>query len=117
MIHDQIIRAELDSDTTIGNTLVDTYGKLGSSSEAQRVLDGMPSQDIVSWASIISSLSHDNKFVLTKEYVEVMQKHGLKSIDTNLIGVISSCTHAGMLKQDIDCFENMSEDHIIFPNC
>ncbi|MCO5556409.1 hypothetical protein L7F22_009958 [Adiantum nelumboides] len=116
MIHDQIMRAQLDSDTAIGNTLVDVYGKLGSPSEAQRVLDAMPSQDAVSWASMISGLSHAGKFASAKECLEVMQKHGLNPVNTNFIGVISSCTHAGMLKEGIDCFEDMSEDHGISPN-
>ncbi|KAI5058928.1 hypothetical protein GOP47_0025247 [Adiantum capillus-veneris] len=116
LIHDQVVRTQLDTDRAIGNTLVDVYGKLGSSCEAYRVLDALPSQDPVSWASMISGLSLDGKFSLAKECLEVMQKHGLKPVDTNFISVISSCTHAGMLKEGIDCFGDMSEDHGISPN-
>ncbi|KAH7316319.1 hypothetical protein KP509_21G088100 [Ceratopteris richardii] len=116
LLHDKVIRAQLDSDRAIGNSLIDIYGKFGSLDEAQRVLDALQSRDSVSWACMMSGLAYDGKTFLAKEYLKSMESHGLKPGETNFINFLSSCTHTGVLNDAINCLEDLDKEHDASPN-
>jgi pentatricopeptide repeat protein len=47
--HEQIIQSGCESDVIVENSLVDMYAKCGSMEDAWRVINKMPSQDVVTW--------------------------------------------------------------------
>ena len=56
IVHNIIIRREIESKNTIGSCLIDMYGKCGSLAEAQRVADMLPIvKNVVIWGSLIAS--------------------------------------------------------------
>ncbi|KAF8395744.1 hypothetical protein HHK36_019695 [Tetracentron sinense] len=65
-IHGYAVKAGLDSQVTIGNALVDVYGKCGNSKASEKVFDGMLERNVVSWNAIIASFSHSklNRYAL-----------------------------------------------------
>jgi pentatricopeptide repeat protein len=49
----QIIQSGLESNVFVGSSLVDMYAKCGSIKDAGCVFDKMPSQDVVTWTTMI----------------------------------------------------------------
>lgn len=53
-IHADIIAKGIGSELSVGNTLIDMYGKCGSIRNACIVFDALPIRDVVSWSVLIS---------------------------------------------------------------
>ncbi|KAK9274427.1 hypothetical protein L1049_019242 [Liquidambar formosana] len=54
-IHCHVVKVGLDLQVTIGNSLVDAYGKCGKLKGSKRVFDEMVERNVVSWNAIITS--------------------------------------------------------------
>ncbi len=52
-VHEQINQSGYESDVSVVSSLIDMYAKCGSTEEALRVFNKMPSHDAVSWNDII----------------------------------------------------------------
>ncbi|OEL27210.1 Pentatricopeptide repeat-containing protein [Dichanthelium oligosanthes] len=51
--HAAVVKLGLGADVYTGNSLVAFYAKLGLVGDAERVFDGMPARDIVSWNTLV----------------------------------------------------------------
>ncbi|XP_057951103.1 putative pentatricopeptide repeat-containing protein At3g49142 [Malania oleifera] len=61
-IHAAVVKVGLDSNLFNGNSLVAMYGKCGCLVEARRVLDGLPSRDVISWNSLVAGYAQNGRF-------------------------------------------------------
>jgi len=52
-VHEQIVQSCFLSDVFVGNSLVDMYAKCGSMEDTWKVFIMMPSQDVVTWTTIL----------------------------------------------------------------
>jgi pentatricopeptide repeat protein len=57
-VHQQIIQSACECDVSVGNNLVHMYTKCGSIEDAWIVFNKMPSQDVITWNTIV--LGHVN---------------------------------------------------------
>jgi pentatricopeptide repeat protein len=53
LVHKQLIQTGSESDVFVGSSLVDMYAKCGNNEDAWRVFNKMPSQNVVTWTSMI----------------------------------------------------------------
>ncbi|KAM1156578.1 hypothetical protein FF2_027067 [Malus domestica] len=53
-LHNEVIRFGFHSDVSLGNAMVDMFGKCRYFDGARRVFDGMVVKDVVSWTSLCS---------------------------------------------------------------
>lgn len=114
-VHAYIWKTRFASDISIGNALVDMYAKCGSIDESCKVFDTMPDRDVVTWTAMISGYSQHG---LGKEAIhlfEKMQQMGLKPDYITFVGVISACSHAGLVDEGCKYFKSMSQDYGITP--
>eukprot|EP01018_Ginkgo_biloba_P008625 Gb_28755 [translate_table: standard] len=58
-VHGNIIRNGFQSDTVVGNALVDMYAKCRSIVDARQVFEKMPERNIVSWNSLIAGYTQN----------------------------------------------------------
>lgn len=77
-IHGSVVKVGLDFEISIGNALVDAYGKCWCVKDSKRVFDEMVEKNEVSWNARITSLSYmgHNKDAL--DIFRLMLKGGLK---------------------------------------
>lgn len=68
LIHGRVLRANLELDTVLMNTLLDTYVKCGSLSGARKVFDDLLCPNTTSWNIMISGYGKDG---LTEESVDL----------------------------------------------
>jgi hypothetical protein len=52
-VHNQIIDCQWDLDVFVANNLVDMYAKCGSIDDVQGIFSKMPSQDVVTWTTML----------------------------------------------------------------
>eukprot|EP01018_Ginkgo_biloba_P007209 Gb_35258 [translate_table: standard] len=113
--HSYIIRTGLNSDVALENALVDMYAKCGVIEDASQVFDKMPRRNLFSWTAMIAgSALHGRGKEALKLFEEMVQK-GMKPDEITFVGVLSACSHAGLVDEGHIYFESMSGKHGITP--
>lgn len=115
-IHAAAIRLGEDSSVSVKNALITTYAKAGSISGALSVFNQVRwSKDTVTWTSMIIALAQHG---LGEEAVELFHKmltFGVMPDHITYVGVITACTHAGLVEQGRCYFTSMQKVHNIEP--
>ncbi|GAB4834807.1 hypothetical protein Ancab_033075 [Ancistrocladus abbreviatus] len=107
-IHHYYIHQKLVNCTTIlGNALIDMYAKCGSINMAEKLFNEMPVRDLVSFNSMIVGLAdhgHSRKALIL---FEEMKNLGVKPDDITFTGVLSACSHGGLVNEGKAYFSYM----------
>ncbi|CAN5952248.1 unnamed protein product [Sphagnum jensenii] len=110
-----IIEAGLGADIWIQNALIDMYAKCGSFVDARKVFDTMAQRDVVSWTVMIDALSQHGCGEEALELFGQMKEEGVQPDAITFIGVLSACSHAGLVNEGLGYFSSMFQDHGIMP--
>ncbi|XP_057984221.1 pentatricopeptide repeat-containing protein At4g39530 [Malania oleifera] len=105
--HSQLIKTGLDFDPFVANALVDMYAKCGSIEEARRTFNYAVWRDVVCWNSMISTYAQHGEAEEALMMFERMIKEGIKPNYVTFIGVLSSCSHAGLVEVGFHHFDSM----------
>ncbi|KAJ7299040.1 hypothetical protein O6H91_Y317700 [Diphasiastrum complanatum] len=98
ILHAQIIRSGLQADVHVMNCLLDMYSKCGSIEDAWRVFNELPSQDLVSWNSMIVGYSKCGQERKALDLFLQMQQEGVAPNNLTFIGALSACANIGALE-------------------
>ncbi|KAJ8618981.1 hypothetical protein MRB53_015167 [Persea americana] len=110
-----LIQKGFEMDIFISNALIDMYAKCGNISSAKQVFDGMNEKDCVSWSVMINGYGMHGDGDAALALFSQMKHAGLKPDDVTFIGVLSACSHAGLVDQGRKLFNCMIEEHHILP--
>ncbi|PNX96353.1 pentatricopeptide repeat-containing protein chloroplastic-like [Trifolium pratense] len=83
--------------TYTNNALVTMYAKLGRIYEAKALFDVFDDKDLVSWNTIISSLSQNDRFEEALLYLHAMLQSGVRPDGVTLASALPACSHLEML--------------------
>jgi pentatricopeptide repeat protein len=101
----------------VGSGLVDMYAKCGLIDEACRVFEGMHEKNVYTYSSMIVGLAAhgraNNAIALFKDMVT---KADVKPNHVTFIGVLTACSHAGMVKEGHYYFALMKDKYGILPS-
>lgn len=73
-VHALIVTGGYASDIFVGSSLVDMYAKCGVLEESQRVFDGMPRKNSVSWTALLGGYCRKGEFEVVLELFRSMEK-------------------------------------------
>ncbi|KAL5188468.1 Pentatricopeptide repeat-containing protein [Glycine soja] len=104
--HNQVIKMGLDDDPFVTNSLLGMYAKCGSIEEAHNSTN---QRDIACWNSIISTYAQHGDAAKALEVFKHMIMEGAKPNYVTFVGVLSACSHAGLLDLGLHHFESMSK--------
>ncbi|KAK7271080.1 hypothetical protein RJT34_26691 [Clitoria ternatea] len=114
-IHAMIIKTGHDTETEVSNVLITLYAKCGSIDDAERQFFEIPEKNEVSWNAMITAYSqHGHGFEALKLFEDMKQLAELPNHVT-FVGVLSACSHAGLVDEGINHFQSMSEVHGLVP--
>lgn len=114
-IHAKMIKAGYDTETEASNVLITLYAKCGSLDAARRVFLEMPKKNEVSWNAMITGYSQHG---CGNEAIELFEEMKLLDMKPNLVtfvGVLSACSHVGMVDEGLSYFKSMTENHGLVP--
>ncbi|KAK0596765.1 hypothetical protein LWI29_018787 [Acer saccharum] len=92
-IHSTVVKVGFDFNLFIGNGLVSMYGKCGCLIEARRVLDEMPSSDVVSWNSMVAGYAQSGRFDDALEVCREMESLRLKPDAGTMASLLPAVTN------------------------
>lgn len=92
---------------TLHNSLLDMYAKCGPIETAMEIFCEMPEKNLVSWNVIISALALHGHGFKAIELFNDMQAHGVHPDEITFVGLLSSCSHSGLLDAGRYYFDQM----------
>ncbi|XP_050367098.1 pentatricopeptide repeat-containing protein At5g48910 [Argentina anserina] len=94
-------------DDVLGSALVDMYSKCGSIEKALLVFEQLPKKNVITWNAAISGLAIHGRGKDALHYFLKMGRAGVVPSDVTYIGLLSACSHGGMVEQGRSLFNHM----------
>ncbi|ONK58282.1 uncharacterized protein A4U43_C09F10570 [Asparagus officinalis] len=114
-IHAQALKSGYLSDVVLSSALVNMYNKCGCIENASKAFIEMPNRTLISWTSMITGFSQHGRFREAIELFEDMRLAGVKPNQVTFVGVLSACSHAGLVQEANYYFEMMINEYRIKP--
>ncbi|KAI3794248.1 hypothetical protein L1987_36877 [Smallanthus sonchifolius] len=97
----------------IGSALINLYSKCGCIEEARNMFDKMKNKNVYSYSSLILGLAMHGCAQEAIDLFEKMSKTDIKPNKVTFLGVLSACSHAGLVQQGQDFFAEMEKKHSV----
>jgi pentatricopeptide repeat protein len=114
-IHAYIIRRGIELDVPVCTALLTMYAKCGCIEVARQLFDKMAERDLVSWSAMITGYGMHGDGENALALFSQMQQIGMKPDNITFIGILSACSHAGLVDEGLRYFDCMSQDYSLTP--
>ncbi|WCJ42056.1 Pentatricopeptide repeat-containing protein At4g02750 [Euphorbia peplus] len=114
-LHGWLVKIAFHTGGYVGNALISMYYKCGSIGEAHNVFEEIADKDIVSWNSMIYGYARHGFAKEALVLFELMKKHGVRPDDATMVGVLSACSHTGLVDKGTEYFYSMNQEYGITP--
>ncbi|KAJ4958190.1 hypothetical protein NE237_025301 [Protea cynaroides] len=115
VLHGKTILLGLEDDLLVSSALVDMYSKCGDTTDAWIVFKMMPSRNVVSWNAIIVGYAQNGLDQEALGLYQRMLQEKMKPDNITFVGVLSACSHAGLIECGWRYFHSMTELHGMKP--
>lgn len=99
----------------LGVALIDMYSKCGSIQQAMGVFEGIENKSIDHWNAMIGGLAIHGLGESAFNMLLQIERRSIKPDDITFVGVLNACSHSGLVKEGLLCFELMRRKHKIEP--
>ncbi len=100
---------------SVRNSLIDIYGKCGSLGSARQVFEEMAEQDVVSWNVMIAGLAQHGCSKDALDLFEQVKRGGFTPNTVTFVGLLSACSHTGLVDEGCEFFLPMCGDYSLMP--
>ncbi|RWW87351.1 hypothetical protein BHE74_00003829 [Ensete ventricosum] len=114
-IHGYIQDNRIRLDAVVGTALIDMYAKCGCIDKSLEVFSIVERRDTTIWTSIIYGLAMNGESGKALELFAEMRRAGAKPDDITFIGVLSACSHGGLVNEGRRFFHAMKERYRVEP--
>lgn len=108
-IHAHALKAGFGLDDDLANAFIDMYAKCGTMEDAYTVLSKMPKRDVVSWTALIAGYAQHGQGKEALYLIQQMHKESIKLNHITFVGILSACSHAGLVEEGCFYFDCMSK--------
>ncbi|XP_043697753.1 pentatricopeptide repeat-containing protein At2g29760, chloroplastic-like [Telopea speciosissima] len=107
ILHGYIKENLTQTDVFVGTTLLDMYSKCGRIDRAMQVFKRMPKKDVLAWTAMISGLAMHGDGKSAIALFLLMREEGIQPNRVTYIGVLSACSHVGLVEEGHFHFNEM----------
>lgn len=115
LIHGYIDENRISVDTIVGTALIEMYAKCGCIEKALEIFYGMREKDAACWTSIICGFAMNGNSNKALELFSEMKQAGARPDGITFIGILSACSHAGLVEEAQKVFDSMTKIYHIEP--
>ncbi|KAK4784392.1 hypothetical protein SAY86_018760 [Trapa natans] len=91
-VHGAAVKTSLDGDVYVQNSLVHFYFECGDVADGQKVFDGMPDRNVVSWTSLICGYARrENPRKAVSLFFDMVDS-GIRPNSVTMVCIISACS-------------------------
>ncbi|KAF5725806.1 hypothetical protein HS088_TW23G00535 [Tripterygium wilfordii] len=114
-IHEYIDDNQILMDAVLGTAIVEMYAKCGCIEKALEIFYSLREKDAATWTSIICGLAMNGKTNAALKLFSEMERLGARPDDITFIGVLSACSHGGLIAKGRKLFDSMKRVYQIEP--
>ncbi|CAI9293347.1 unnamed protein product [Lactuca saligna] len=103
------------SNPSLSTSLIDMYAKCGDIEAAKSVFESLKHKSLASWNAMISGLAMHRQAHKAIELFKKMVNDGFTPDDITFVGVLSACSHGGLVNSGRHLFHSMIQDFKILP--
>ncbi|GAV76076.1 PPR domain-containing protein/PPR_2 domain-containing protein [Cephalotus follicularis] len=115
-IHACIIKMGYQSNTLVGNSLIDMYAKCGRLDYSENSFNEVCNKDTVSWNAMITGYAVHGQGDHAIALLSLMQEKHVRVDSTSFISVLSGCRHAGLIEEGRKMFYSIREKYNLEPD-
>ncbi|CAM0944644.1 unnamed protein product [Alopecurus aequalis] len=115
-IHCYLLTLGFVRSTAIATGLIDVYAKAGGLDMAWALFCGLPEKDVVAWTTVIAGYGMHGHARTAILLYDRMVELGVKPNNVTYASLLYACSHAGMVEEGLQLFEDMRNIHGIMPN-
>ncbi|XP_027367517.1 pentatricopeptide repeat-containing protein At4g21065-like [Abrus precatorius] len=114
-LHSMAIKSGILLDMYVSSAFVDMYAKCGCIEDAETIFKGLVRRDTVLWNTMICGFSLHGQGDKALETFQAMKDEGNLPDEVTFIGVLSACSHMGLIEEGKQHFYSMSSIYGITP--
>ncbi|XP_023004947.1 pentatricopeptide repeat-containing protein At1g31430 [Cucurbita maxima] len=114
-IHGYLVENRITMDTVVGTALIEMYSKCGCVDKSLEIFYQLEEKDTTSWTSMICGLAMNGETGEALKLFTEMELEGAKPDDITFIGVLSACSHGGLVEEGRRYFDSMKTVYRIEP--
>lgn len=114
-VHSFIDRNNVEMDAHLGSSLIDMYAKCGCIELSLEVFNNMSHKDVLTWSTMIQGLAMHGHGKLALVLFRKMLDEGVQPDGITFIGVLSACSHGGLVEEGCHFFHLMTQIYGIPP--
>ncbi|KAG1368681.1 pentatricopeptide repeat-containing protein [Cocos nucifera] len=114
-VHAYIGRNKIEMDAYLSSSLIDMYSKCGCINLSLEVFSRVPTKDLLCWSTMIGGLAMHGHSKHAIEFFRRMEDHGAQPDAVTFVGVLSACSHAGLVEEGQYYFDMMTKKYGITP--
>lgn len=115
-LHGYTLRNNFENEKFVCTALIDMYAKCGNVVLAESVFKSIKAPCTATWNSMISGYSLSGLQSRAISCYMEMREQGLKPDRITFLGVLSACTHGGLVEEGKICFRAMINEFGISPS-
>jgi pentatricopeptide repeat protein len=89
------------------NSMIFMYSRCGSMEDAKRIFQEMVTRDVVSYNTLIAGFATHGHGKEAIELISKMKEEGIEPDRVTYIGVLTACSHAGLLEEGWKVFKSI----------
>ncbi|KAK3428870.1 hypothetical protein EUGRSUZ_E00312 [Eucalyptus grandis] len=113
--HSLLLKSNFEHDLIVQNSLISMYAKCGEIDDAHSIFMSMIVRDIVTWNSMIMGYSNHGLVNEALQVFKSMLESGSHPNSTTFLGILSACSHGGLVDRGWEEFNSMREVYAITP--
>ncbi|KAL4384323.1 hypothetical protein GQ457_15G008670 [Hibiscus cannabinus] len=114
-LHCMLVKTRYEFDLILENSLISMYAKCGLINDAYSIFSTMASRDLISWNSMIMGFSHHGLANESIKIFEAMLESGNHPNSVTFLGILSACSHVGLISKALELFKSMRDIYQIKP--
>ncbi|KAF7830402.1 pentatricopeptide repeat-containing protein [Senna tora] len=114
-IHANLIKSDCALDPYVMTALVDMYAKCGNIEDAYGLFKRMNKRSIALWNAMLIGLAQHGNAEEALYLFKEMKSRGATPDRVTFIGVLSACSHSGLVSEAYENFYSMQKDYGIEP--
>jgi len=115
LLHAFAVKSSFQEFVSVANSLISAYSKCGSISNACKCFRLAAEPDLVTWSSFISAYAFHGLAKEATETFEKMLSCGVIPDQISFLGVLSACSHSGLVVEGLHYFNLMTSVYQIVP--
>ncbi|KAL5975111.1 hypothetical protein ACLOJK_031788 [Asimina triloba] len=114
-VHFYVVRSGFELTVSMGTALLDMYSKCGCIGSAVQVFNEMQERNVLTWTALINGLATHGRSKDALRTFDEMKRSGFWPDYVTFIGVLSACSHGGLVDEGWQIFNSIRSDYGIEP--